>query len=395
MSPDPPSAHRIRRTDGDDRAAGALRTPLPITEALRRVVLGFRLVSAGWLVVLVVVAVGVGPLSVAAVAGPVALALAWTAATVLVHRRGGLAHGGFVALDVGVAVALVLWHATVAVEDRSFLGGYPFSSVVLAAAMRGVVPGLSAAVVLSASAVGSAAAGLGSATTLASTVLLYLVGAATVAWGARVIRTHDERTRAIQAALADERAERVRSQERAETGAHLHDSVLQVLALIQRRADDPEQVTRLARAQERSLRAWLADDRRDTATSVGRRLGEVAAEIEGLLGVTVEVVTVGDAPVTDATDALVAASREAIMNAGRHSGAGTVSVFLHAGADEAVVYVRDRGSGFDPEAVPGDRRGVRDSIRGRLGRHGGNAALRTSPDRGTEWVLRAPVDDGA
>ena len=366
--------------------------PLPITDALRRVVVGFRVVSAGWLMVLAVVA-AVGGLHAGAVAGPMMVALGWTMVTVSAYRQERLADTRLVVADVAIAVALVIWQAAVGSQAQSFLGGYPFSSVVLVAAMRGMVLGLGAATALSVASVGSAtlisapAGGIG-VPTLTSTVLLYAIGAATVAWGAGVIRRHDERARAVEAALADERAERVRSQERADTGAHLHDSVLQVLALIQRRAHDAEEVSRLARGQERSLRAWLEDDRRDVGASVARQLDEVAAEVEELHQVSVDVVTVGDAPATAATTALVAAAREALVNAARHAGVESVSVFLQTDDDGTTVYVRDRGAGFDPAEAGAGHRGVRESIRGRMARHGGEAHLRTAPGRGTEWTLR-------
>jgi signal transduction histidine kinase/phage shock protein PspC (stress-responsive transcriptional regulator) len=192
--------------------------------------------------------------------------------------------------------------------------------------------------------------------------------------------------------LADERAERIRSQERAELAAHLHDSVLQTLALMQRRAQNPREVAGLARRQERELRAWL---------NGGRPLGErgtlaaalelAAAEVEEDHGVAVDVVTVGDCPLGAGAEALVAATREAVVNAAKFAGPEPVSVYAEVGDERVEVFVRDRGPGFDPDAVPEDRRGVRESIVGRMRRHGGDALVHTGEGAGTEvelWLER-------
>jgi signal transduction histidine kinase len=189
--------------------------------------------------------------------------------------------------------------------------------------------------------------------------------------------------------LADERAERVRSQERAELAAHLHDSVLQTLALMQRQADNPRDVAALARRQERELRAWLNGGRPFGDRSTFKAALELAAaEAEDAHGVPVDVVAVGDAPLDDAAEALVAATREAIVNAAKFGEGAAVSVYAEAGDDELEVFVRDRGPGFDPDTVPADRRGVRESIVGRMQRHGGSATIHSMAGEGTEVELR-------
>lgn len=191
--------------------------------------------------------------------------------------------------------------------------------------------------------------------------------------------------------LNAERTERIRSQERAEMAARVHDSVLQTLALIQREAGDQRRVSTLARQQERELRGWLYGN---GATGGGETLASAidnaAAEVEGRHGVRVEVARSGDCPRDDSVDALVLAAREAMANAARWSGAEEVSVYVEAGADGATVFVRDRGRGFDRAAVPGDRRGLAESIEGRMDRHGGTAAVHTSPGEGTEVELVLP-----
>ena len=195
-----------------------------------------------------------------------------------------------------------------------------------------------------------------------------------------------------------ERSERIRSDERAEVAAHLHDSVLQTLALIQRRSDDPREVSRLARGQERELRLWLSgrSERPDDETMAALRAAAAAVELEH--GVEVDVVTTGERALDDRAVALVAAAREAIANAARHAGTDAagmpqpVQVFAEVTGDRLEVFVRDRGRGFDPDAVPADRRGVRESIVGRLRRAGGRATIHSAPGQGTEVELSLPLD---
>ncbi|MBT2514444.1 ATP-binding protein [Arthrobacter sp. ISL-30] len=191
--------------------------------------------------------------------------------------------------------------------------------------------------------------------------------------------------------LETERAGRVRETERAEIAAHLHDSVLQTLALIQRRAGSEQDVIRLARAQERELRSWLYRDPGKDAGTLADRIKAAAAEVEDNHGHAVDVVTVGEAAMTERHEALVQAAREAMLNAARHGG-GTVSVYLESSPAGSEIFVKDRGHGFDPESVPDDRLGVRESIIGRMKRHGGSATIISGSD-GTEVRLRLPVEE--
>jgi signal transduction histidine kinase len=187
--------------------------------------------------------------------------------------------------------------------------------------------------------------------------------------------------------LSAERSERIRSQERAEVAAHLHDSVLQTLALMQKRVDDPREVAALARRQERELRAWLNGRRAPGELTVASSLEAAAAEVEEAHGVPVEVVAVGDAPLDPRAEALVAAAREALVNAAKFAPDGPVALYAEVAPERIEVFVRDRGPGFDPNRVPADRRGVRESIVGRMERHGGRAVLHTAPGEGTEVEL--------
>ncbi|WP_085944819.1 ATP-binding protein [Actinoalloteichus spitiensis] len=250
-------------------------------------------------------------------------------------------------------------------------------------------------------------------------VIATLAGAAvlTVPWWLRTVRALDEERRA-----------RIRSQERAEIAAHLHDSVLQTLALIQKQAEDTKEVRRLARSQERQLRGWLygpsgygrggsggsaagpqsptgsaspAADPTDSASAaphspVGRSLSEVIAEacgeVEDTFAIKVQQVVVGDCVLDERIAAAVSATREAVVNAAKHAEVGEVSVYVEVEPSQVEFFVRDRGKGFDQEAVPADRHGVADSIRGRMERNGGSARIRTAPGEGTEVQLRVPRD---
>jgi signal transduction histidine kinase/phage shock protein PspC (stress-responsive transcriptional regulator) len=195
--------------------------------------------------------------------------------------------------------------------------------------------------------------------------------------------------------LSEERAERIRSQERADVAAHLHDSVLQTLALIQRNAQDANQVARLARAQERDLRQWLYGETTATRSTLAAALRAAAAEVEDTLGVPVELVTVGDTAATEALQPVVRAAREAMANAARHAGAPKVDVYAEVAGRDVDVFVRDRGRGFDPASVPPDRLGLRNSIVDRMERHGGTAEIRSAPGDGTEVRLHLRLSETA
>ena len=226
--------------------------------------------------------------------------------------------------------------------------------------------------------------------------------------------------------LRAERRARIREQERAEIAAHVHDSVLQTLALIQKGAQDPREVARLARRQERELRAWLyrpltaggqsgavggAVGGADGAASrevggpanglggasgspsarLGGALEAVAANVEEQYGTPIEVVLVGDCPLDERLTSAVQAAREAMVNAVKHSGADSIAVYAEAELDQVTVFVRDRGSGFLPASVAADRAGIRESVVGRMERHGGTAVIHSSPGNGTEIELSLPL----
>jgi signal transduction histidine kinase/phage shock protein PspC (stress-responsive transcriptional regulator) len=208
-------------------------------------------------------------------------------------------------------------------------------------------------------------------------VIATMLGLLTVPWFVQMGRS-----------LSFERAARIREQERAELAAHLHDSVLQTLALIQKRAGDPREVAGLARRQERELRSWLlARPERAEKDSIATALERAAAEVEELHRVPIEVVTVGDGRLDTRLEAVVQAAREAMTNAAKFAGVERVDLYAEVDPDRVEVFVRDRGVGFDPQTIPEDRRGVRDSIVARMERHRGQAAVHSRPGEGTEVEL--------
>ncbi|MGH3786483.1 MAG: ATP-binding protein [Pseudonocardiaceae bacterium] len=230
---------------------------------------------------------------------------------------------------------------------------------------------------------------------LAAAATLVGVAVLTVPWWLRLMR-----------ALGEERRARIRTEERAEIAAHLHDSVLQTLALIQQQSDSSREVRRLARGQERELRAWLygpqgygrpaqAHTNGGTAApAFAAALHAAAGEVEDTYAVSMQIVVVGDCPLEEPLPALVQASREAMVNAAKHAGVAEVSVYAEVEPGQVHVFVRDRGSGFDPAAVAVDRHGLADSIRGRMERHGGTVTLRTAPGEGTEVQLAIVARNG-
>jgi signal transduction histidine kinase len=299
-------------------------------------------------------------------------ALAVVAGLMLVLRSAGLWFSDTIAVIGGVAavgIALVWGRAggtASVVEDRRTL-----LRVVVGVVL--VITGFLAFVALA-----------GDLRGLAQSLVAAAVAAAGVALlaGPRLARLADD--------LATERRARVRSEERAEIAAHLHDGVLQTLTLIQRRADDPREVTALARRQERELREWLYGSRSSGHRTLTGALADELGAVEDDHHVRVEVVCVGDAPLDDPARALVAAAREAATNAARHAGVDRVDVYVEVEDDEIVAFVRDRGRGFDRETVPADRKGLEESVEGRLRRAGGAASVRSTPGSGTEVTMRIP-----
>ena len=192
---------------------------------------------------------------------------------------------------------------------------------------------------------------------------------------------------------ADERRERIRSETRAEVAAHLHDSVLQTLAMIQRNSNDPRRMISLARRQERELRTWLygSHDVLSPPTTLARAVDALTEEIEAGHDVRIDTVIVGDLVLDEMLEGLVAAVREATVNAAKHAGVAEIAVYVEVEDGQVTAFIRDRGRGFTPAAVPSDRQGIRGSIQARVARLGGTAEIFSEPGGGTEVQIQLPL----
>jgi signal transduction histidine kinase len=193
--------------------------------------------------------------------------------------------------------------------------------------------------------------------------------------------------------LATERAERIRLEERANIAARVHDSVLQTLALVQRHSEDTPRVRALARRQERELRRWLYGSGYGEATTFSDALADAVADIEEAHATRIELATAGDAPLDNPLTELVLAAREAMANAAKHSGTDEIAVYAEVDANQASVFVRDRGVGFDRARVGADRRGLSDSVEARMTRAGGTATITSVPGEGTEVELSLALEE--
>ncbi|WP_275410316.1 PspC domain-containing protein [Asanoa siamensis] len=309
----------------------------------------------------------------------------------LLNSVGAAATGGWLIALVAVGAG-VIWHqsdperrrqwsetlpqmpwlgAVVDESDRrAFLLRFIGGGVLVATGIIGVV------------AVYAPAGNIGAVVNGVIFALVGLFGVAVVA-GPALWRTFNQ--------LRAEREGRIRETERAEVAAMVHDQVLHTLALIQRNAGDVKVVQRLARGQERSLRNWLYKPTASPTERFAAALEQAAAEVEDTFAITVETVIVGDRETDERVGALVAAAREAMVNAARHAKVQTVSLYAEVEPDQLSVFVRDRGTGFDPSTVEDTRHGVRGSIIGRMARHGGRSEIRSEPGTGTEVRLFLPI----
>ncbi len=360
------------------------KSSLPVDRTLRQILVGFRFVGAVWISIIAVVALADWNASPVIVFSTLAIAWAWAIATSFASRST-IKNWRFLIADLAVGSWTAAAPAFTGQDSGGgFAGGYPFSTVIVWAYAFGIPGGVISGAIVSVIAVSAAANELATDLTNA---LIYVAGGGVAGWAFNMLRRSEGRRLEVEELLAGERAERIRSEERAEVAAHLHDSVLQTLALIQKRVREPAEVGSLARSQERELRNWLYGAALVDAESLTGALEEVCAEIEERLRIAVELVTVGDCPLDDPVRALVAATREAVTNAAKFSQVDKVSVYSELKGQDVQVFIRDRGIGFNPADIEGDRRGVRESIVGRMQRHGGDAIIRGRPGTGTEIEL--------
>ena len=298
----------------------------------------------------------------------------------------------FTALDVAIGVFAVF--ASVPAESILFAGGYPLAPIFAAIYAKGTFGGGVAAVALT---VAGFARLPGRPSfdqpNSVSIIISYLFSAAAAAGAASVLRTSERRRVAAEEALAVEKAARARADERAEMAAHLHDSVLQTLALIQRDSSATDQVRSLARRQEHDLRSWLYQTADGIPAGFRDAVTAMTVDIDEMTATHVERIQVGDSPMNEKLDALVRAGREALLNAAKHAGSGRITVYAEVTEGAAAVFVKDRGAGFDVASVPEDRRGIADSILGRMERHGGTAEIISQEGRGTEVRLVMPIGE--
>lgn len=371
------------------------RSPIPAIETtLLRIVVVFRIVGAIWLISLSILTLATEGARVQEstrmwmVISAMVIAVVWTAITIVLAYRNPAVLGswGFLIVDLVLASWVAMTPGLVQ-TDIFFAGGYPISSPIVFATTRGVIPTIiPALVVAAASAVG---AWTGESARLFEVLAINSLSPVVVAWAFTTIKHQDTRRREAEEALAVERTKLARADERAEMAAHLHDSVLQTLALIQRKSPDNRAVTRLARRQERELRAWLNDGSpMATGNTLSSALIRAAEEIEDEYDVIVEVSTAGDRELDEQTAGVVLAAREAMTNAARFAGVDRIYVLSESRPTGVRLVVRDQGAGFDPEGVSGDRRGIRESIVGRLERLGGTATINSTVGDGTEVELR-------
>lgn len=373
------------------RAGGAA----PIDNTLRWVVAGFRLFAIVWMGALVGATLATDPgADQVVVGGTYALALAWTGITVVhaLHPRW-FHHPVWVVLDGAVAVWVSVSPFVAGSQDL-FFGGYPLSGLLVVAYAGGLGSALvGAAALITGQIVGWLSVGARTATQMAGDIGGFTVAALAFGWGITALRRYDRaRTQALEA-LEEERAARRQAHDRAEIAAHLHDSVLQTLALLQQAPGNPRRVASLARRQERELRGYIDQIASPFSPSLRAALRHAAGEVEDLFMVRIDAVVVGDCAVDDPLEAVVQASREALVNAAKHSGVDRVSLFAEVTAGGVTVTVRDRGRGFDPGA-PGAGRGLAESIVGRMERCGGTAGIHSVPGEGTEIELHLGRENG-
>lgn len=367
----------------------------PVDETLRRVVVAFRLLGWLWLVLLITVTLATDPEANRAVTvETLLLATIWTGFTLWAARRPEVL-GSWWFLIADGAVALVVASASfVAGSEDLFHGGYPISWVGVAAYSRGLIGAVIAALILSAHQV-IAFAAEGERSLVATTGnVVFLVFAVILGWAFDSLRTNDRLRRRAELRLEEEQAQRARHEERAELANQLHDSVLQTLQVIRLDADDPERVNYLARRQERELRRLIYAFSQPYEDSFLGALLAARDAVEDLYPVEINAVIRDDTEMDPTLEAVVEATREALINAAKHSGADHIDLYAEVEGPCARVFVRDRGHGFDPAATQRGH-GLTNSIEQRIHAVGGRVILASTPGEGTELEISIGGDECA
>lgn len=365
----------------------------PVDETLRRVVVAFRLLGWLWLVLLITVTLATDPeANRAIIVGTLLLASIWTGFTLWAARRPEVLGSWWFLIADGAVALLVASASFVAGSEDLFHGGYPISWVGVAAYSKGLIGAVIAAVILSAHQV-IAYAVEGERSLVATTGnVVFLVFAVILGWAFDSLRTNDRLRRQAELRLEEEQARRARHEERAELANQLHDSVLQTLQVIRLDADDPERVNYLARRQERELRRLIYAFSQPYEDSFLGALLAARDAVEDLYPVEINAVIRDDTEMDPALEAVVEATREALINAAKHSGADHIDLYAEVAGPCARVFVRDRGHGFDPAAT---RRGhgLINSIEQRIHAVGGRVILASTPGEGTELEISIGGDE--
>ena len=356
----------------------------PVAFTIRRIAGGARLIGLAWMMVLVVVALARNAMTRPGVGWTLfGLSAAWAIVAGIDQLRPRIADPWWITGGDAALAAFALMAPEVSGSTDLFYGGFPGIAVVAAAARQRSVGWIVAGLLSVVTVARFQIADVSQALAQLSALITYGMLAAIVGWAVHVIyRTDDARRQAEE--------QRTRAEEKAALAAHLHDSVLQTLALVQREADNAGRVASLARSQEQELRGWLYGSAKGDVGGLSRSLEMTANELEERYGGKVDVVTAGDAPLDGPGHAILAAGREGMLNALKHSGSDRVDVFLEVSAGGIKLFVRDRGVGFDRVLVPSDRAGLRDSIEGRIRAAGGKVEIRSLPGEGTELRIEVP-----
>ena len=393
---------------------------MPGVEQTRRTVLrglaAFRWLAWAWMAAVLVLARGslVAPRTavvLVAIAGLVTLWLTW----LLRRDPAQLVGPGAVGVEVGVAAALQLADGFVYAAPHVFtarqpLGvAWPIAAVLAAGVALGPVVGASTGALLGIARAVSSIANVTPAAepwigpldpeqglSLITTTVLYALGGGIAGYASRLLTRAEDRLLRAERAVAALEA-------RDEVARRLHDGVLQTLALVERRAEQPE-LARLARDQERELRAYLQapspavetvrGGAADAAeTDLGVALREVAGRAEARHRIRTEVLVPEDLPPTTpaVVEALAGAVGEALTNVGKHAGATRIVVYAEPEGGGVFVSVRDDGVGFDP-AVVAEGLGLARSVRGRIVAQGGDVEVDAAPGRGCEIRLWVPSE---